>query len=224
MGTLGGNLNVDTRCFYYNQSAHWRSCKPTCLKAGGDQCNAVGGGKKCFAVHSGDVAPALISLGATATLRSADGGRTVAVEELYTGDGVCPISVNSGEMVTEVTVPPGKAGTTAFYLKYRRRKSIDFPMGALAAVVSAGSGEAVCESIRLVTGGVSSGPQVLDSVSAYLEGKTITTDVVEQAVQATHKAVRPVDNVVGATPAQRRLMVKSFVHRVLEETFPASAL
>ena len=84
MGTLGGNLCLDTRCCYYNQSETWRKCRPACIKVGGDVCNAIGSGKKCFAVFSGDMAPALIAVNARIVLHSARGGRTIRAGQLYT--------------------------------------------------------------------------------------------------------------------------------------------
>jgi len=101
MGTVGGNLSLDTRCTYYNQSDFWRKCRPPCIKMGGDVCNVMGGGKKCFAVFSGDLAPALIALEGKITLFSTEGERTLPLREYYTGNGTKPLTIRPEEILKE---------------------------------------------------------------------------------------------------------------------------
>jgi len=136
MGTVGGNLSLDTRCYYYNQSDSWRKSRPRCIKMGGEVCNAIGGGKKCFAVFSSDLAPALMALGASVKLLSQRGERTLPLYDYYSGNGAKPIFKEPDEMLVSVEIPPPPEGVYTTYLKYRIRKSIDFPLASLAAVLS----------------------------------------------------------------------------------------
>src|SRR5204862_861056 len=140
MGTLGGNLCLDTRCTYYNQSYEWRKAIDFCLKKDGQICWVATASKRCVAVSSTDTAPALISLGAKVRLVSAEGEREVALADLYRNDGIEYLSRKPGEILTEVALPKNE-GWKSTYWKLRRRGSFDFPiLGVAAAVKMAGDG------------------------------------------------------------------------------------
>ena len=143
MGTVGGNLSLDTRCYYYNQSNSWRRSRPACIKMGGEVCNAIGGRKKCFAVFCGDLAPVLIALEARVTLLSGRGERTLPLADYYSGDGARPIVKEPDELLVSVDIPPPPKGAYTTFLKYRIRKSIDFPLASVAAVLSVDRAEKV---------------------------------------------------------------------------------
>lgn len=219
MGTVGGNLNLDTRCYYYNQSDFWRSCRPTCIKMGGETCNAIGGGKKCFAVFSGDLAPALIALGATITLASARGERSLPLKEYYTGDGARPIARQPEEILIRIDVPPLPKKTYSCYLKYRIRKSIDFPLADVAARVTFnGQGKAVTEA-RVVIGAVGTKPQELEDVGGLLAGKSMTDALLEEAAELAFKAAKPISNTASSFSYRKRmirLMVKKALRQALD--------
>ena len=135
MGTLGGNLCLDTRCNYYNQSYEWRKAINFCLKKDGDICWVATASKRCVAVSSTDTAPALIALNAAVTLVSAQGEREVKVADLYRNDGIEYLSRRPDEILTEVRVP---GGWQSSYWKLRRRGSFDFPILGVAAALMTG--------------------------------------------------------------------------------------
>ena len=132
MGTIGGNLCLNTRCIYYNQSESWRRSRDACFKMGGHICHVVPKGKKCHAVFSGDTVPALIALDAEVKLASNTGERLVPVSELYTGDGKDPLALKPGDLVSEIRLPMPTKSRSSTYLKYRLRDAIDFPMVGVA--------------------------------------------------------------------------------------------
>jgi 4-hydroxybenzoyl-CoA reductase subunit beta len=213
MGTVGGNLNLDTRCFYYNQSSSWRSCRPVCVKAGGDTCNAIGGGKKCFAAFSGDLAPVLVALGASVRLRSGEGERTMPLGEYYTGNGAEPFARKDDEVMTGIAVPPPPVGAFSVYKKFSIRKAIDFPLAGVAVVANRNP-DGTCRDARVVLGGVAPKPLEVETAAALLEGMRLEKDLIDQAAELAFKAAKPVGN-LASTPSYRRLMVRELVKRAL---------
>jgi len=221
MGTVGGNLSLDTRCYYYNQSDFWRKCRPVCIKMGGETCNAVGGGKKCFAVFSGDLAPALVALGAKIVLRSAKGERSLPLAEYYSGDGAKPLSLGPEEVLTRVEVPVVPKGAYGSYQKYRIRKSIDFPLAGVGALVVLEGKEKVCREARVVIGAVGTRPEEVKGIGELLKGKKMTESLIEEASEMAFKMARPVAN-AASTPTYRKRMIKILVTRALKEAFSRS--
>jgi len=132
MGTLGGNICLDTRCRYYNQTYFWRKSLGFCLKKDGTVCHVVKGGSNCVAAASNDTAPALMALDATLTLVSAKGARRVAALDFYTADGLKNTTLEPGEIVVRASVPL-KPGRVSAFEKLRRRGAIDFPLLSIAA-------------------------------------------------------------------------------------------
>lgn len=216
MGTVGGNLCLDTRCYYYNQSSFWRSCRPRCIKMGGEICNAVGGGKKCFAIFSGDLAPAFIALGAKINLLSASGERTLLLSDFYTGDGAKPLALNPEEILTRVEVPSIPKDTFNTYFKYRIRKSIDFPITSLAVLLTLAGKERTCREVKMVVGAVGSRPEEMKEIEELLKGKEIKNPIVEEASDLAFKAAKPIAN-AASSPAYRKRMIKVFVGRALKQ-------
>ena len=217
MGSVGGNLSLDTRCYYYNQSNFWRKCRPRCIKMGGETCNAVGGGKKCFAVFCSDLAPALMALGARVRLFSSDEGeRVLPLSDYYSGDGAKPLAKGPKEVMTAVEVPPPPEGAFSGYFKFRIRKSIDFPFACVAVLVNVDRREKVCRGARVVIGAVGTRPVEIKEIGNLLEGEKLDGPIIEEATSLAFKAAKPVAN-LGSSPAYRRLMVKVFVRRALQE-------
>lgn len=216
MGTVGGNLCLDTRCYYYNQSDFWRKCRPTCIKMGGERCNAVSGGKKCFSVFSGDLAPALMALGAKVKILSFNGERIIPLSELYTGDGAKPLTIDPHEILIEISVPPLYSGTYNTYLKYRIRKAIDFPVASVASVIRLNKGDKVCEDIKVVIGAVGPRPEEIKAIEELLKGKRIERSLIESASDFAFKGTRPINN-VASSPSYRKRMIKIFVEKALQE-------
>jgi len=222
MGTVGGNLCLDTRCWYYNQTDFWRSCRPTCLKMGGDTCNAIGGGKKCFAVFSGDLAPALIALDAKVIILSPKGERTIDLNDLYTGDGARPVSLGPDEVLIRIEVPPVKPDVFSVYMKYRIRKAVDFPLAGVAAKIDIDKKDKICREAKVVINGVGSRPQILEGISKRLEGNKLGNQLIADASEMAFKAAKPVANAAGS-PSYRRLMIKIFVKKALEQALENTA-
>jgi 4-hydroxybenzoyl-CoA reductase subunit beta len=215
MGTVGGNLNLDTRCYYYNQSSFWRSCRPVCIKMGGETCNAISGGKKCFAVFSGDLAPALIALDAKIRLVSSEGERSIFLKDLYTGDGARPLEIKPEELLDSVEVPILEKDAFTTYLKYRIRKSIDFPLVGVAGMLVMDKGK-VCRDARVVIGAVGPRPEEVAGVEYLLRGKRLEDSLIEGASGLAFKTARPIAN-TASTPSYRKRLTKILVERMLKE-------
>jgi 4-hydroxybenzoyl-CoA reductase subunit beta len=189
MGTLGGNLCLDTRCTYYNQTYEWRKAIDFCLKKDGNTCWVATASKRCVAVSSTDTAPALIALGATVKLVSARGEREIPVEALYQNDGIDYLSRTPDEILTEVRVPAGWKST---YWKLRRRGSFDFPILGVAAALKF-DGDVVAEA-RIALGAVASRPFLVDKAGAFLKDKRLTDEVIAEAAGMVANRAKPMDN------------------------------
>ena len=222
MGTVGGNLSLDTRCYYYNQSDFWRKCRPTCIKMGGEICNAVGGGKRCFAVFSGDLAPVLMALGTKIKLSSVKGERTLSLSDYYTGDGAKPLAIKPEEVVTGVEVPALPKEAFGCYLKYRIRKSIDFPLAAVGALIALEGREGVCREVRVVIGAVGTRPEEVKVIGELLRGKKVSEALMDEASEMAFKAARPIAN-AASTPTYRKKMIKILVGRALRQAMQTCA-
>jgi 4-hydroxybenzoyl-CoA reductase subunit beta len=213
-GTVGGNLLVETRCFFFNQSHLWRESLGYCLKAEGDRCHVVPQKERCYATFSGDLAPALIALGASVEIAGAEGRRTFPLEALYdsAGDGIRRTHLSPGEVVVGVRLPPEASRARSTYRKLRIRPSFDFPeLGVAAALWSEGPR---VERLELAVGGLESYPRRLTAVTAPVAGGELTDARVEEVAQAAARAVRPVHNTT-LDPSYRKKMTAVFVRRSL---------
>ncbi|MCC6212021.1 MAG: FAD binding domain-containing protein [Burkholderiales bacterium] len=189
MGTLGGNLCLDTRCTYYNQNHEWREAIGFCLKKDGQTCWVATASKRCVAVSSTDSAPALIALNAIVVLEGVSGAREIPVENLYKNDGIDYLSRKPDEILTSVKIPGGWKST---YWKLRRRGSFDFPILGVAVALKF-SGE-VIEEARVALGAVASRPFLVDKASAFLKGKQLTDEVIAEASELVANRAKPMDN------------------------------
>jgi 4-hydroxybenzoyl-CoA reductase subunit beta len=189
MGTLGGNLCLDTRCNYYNQSYEWRKAIDFCLKKDGKICWVATASKRCVAVSSTDTAPALIALNAAVTLVSSSGEREVKVEDLYKNDGIEYLSRRPDEILTQVRVPDGWKST---YWKLRRRGSFDFPILGVAAALKFDK-DTITEA-RIALGAVASRPFLVEKAGEFLRGKKLTDEVIAEACTLVANRAKPMDN------------------------------
>ena len=212
MGTLGGNLCLDTRCNYYNQSHEWRQAIDFCLKKDGQTCWVATASKRCVAVSSTDTAPALIALGATVKLVGAQGEREVPLAALYNNDGIDYLSRKPDEILTEVSVPQGWASS---YWKLRRRGSFDFPVLGVAAAARLGAGGEV-EELRLALGAVASRPFLVDKAGDKALGRKLGDDVIAEVATAVASRAKPMDN-TDMDLYWRKDVVASFVGHALRE-------
>ena len=211
MGTLGGNVCVDTRCNYYNQSYQWRKAVNFCMKKDGEICLVAPGSSRCWAVSSSDTAPVLWSLGASVRLAGPGGERTIPISALYRDDGIQYLAKQPGDIVTEIVLPPAD-GLRSVYLKLRRRGSFDFPVLGVAAAVRM-DGETVREAC-IVLGAVASLPREAGAASALLVGQRLTPELIERAAEAAYRPAKPLDNTDFGHP-YRKKMTRVFVARAL---------
>jgi len=214
MGTVGGNLLVDTRCNYYNMPYWWRRSINFCMKKDGDICWVAPGGTRCWAISSSDLAPVAVAIDAQVRLVSARGERRIPVFDLYRDDGIAYLGKVPDELLVDVSLPPAD-GLRATYWKLRRRGAIDFPILGVAAAVRLDAG-GVCTHARIVLGAVTSVPFEATAAGAALVGKTLTPDVIDEAAQAAFTPAKPLDN-TDLTLYYRKQMVRVYVTRALKE-------
>jgi 4-hydroxybenzoyl-CoA reductase subunit beta len=213
-GTIGGNLCVDTRCNYYNQTEFWRASIGYCMKKDGDICLVAPGSDKCWALSSSDTAPVMIALGAEVTLAGPHGERRLPAAQLYGTDGIAYLVKRPDEVLTEIRVPD-RAGWRATYRKLRRRGSIDFPILGVAAAVRLGTGKVV-EEARIVLGAVDTHPVDAGDAAAFLRGRALDPETIEMAAGIAYKPARPLDN-ADLNYAWRKRMARVEVARALRE-------
>src|SRR5215510_1292651 len=181
MGTLGGNLCMDTRCNYYNQTYWWREAIGFCLKKDGDTCWVAPGSSRCWAVSSSDTAPVLIALNAQVRLVGPAGERTIPVHDLYRDDGMSYLGKRHDEIVTHILLPPVVPGLVMRYVKIRRRGAFDFPiLGVAVALCIDNAG--ICTEARVVLGAVASAPILAARAAAVLVGYLIIPQPPEAAL------------------------------------------
>jgi 4-hydroxybenzoyl-CoA reductase subunit beta len=192
MATLGGNLCLDTRCSYYDQSHEWRKAIDFCLKKDGETCWVATASKRCVAVSSTDTAPALIALGAKVRLVSAAGEREVLLEDLYKNDGIEYLTRGPNEILTEVKLPDS-TGWRSTYWKLRRRGSFDFPiLGVAVAVKFARDG--TIEAARIALGAVASRPFLVPKAGEAMVGKKLTDELIAEVAATVGSRAKPMDN------------------------------
>jgi len=211
--TIGGNLCLDTRCIYYNQSEFWRSGLKACFKLGGDICNAVEKGRHCQAVYQGDLGPVLIALGAEVKIASANGEKIIPLTEFFTGRGEKPNVLKPEEILVEVRIPTPGHGAAGAYEKLRVREGMDFPMAGVAVMVKRNRSGAI-EQARLVLGAVGSSPIEASKAAGLLEGHKPTEDLLQRVSREVVDRAQPVGNLV-MDASYRRKMVGVLVKRAL---------
>jgi len=227
MGTLGGNLCLDTRCNYYDQTYHWRESVGWCLKAPGPQgvllaqnedhsvpCRVAPASPRCWAVASADTPPILIALGAQIRLVSARGERVISVKELYRDDGLRYLTKAPDEIVTEIMIPPAN-GLKTTYWKLRRREAFDFPVLGVAVALKQQEDGTLADA-KIVLTGVGSCPLEMEQAEKILINQKPTPDVIESAAQAASGPARPLDN-TDFHLFYRKRMALIYVKRALME-------
>lgn len=213
MATLGGNLCLDTRCWYVNQSADWRAAKGPCMKTGRDYCHAIRSSKVCVALNASDIAPALIALDAVAELASADGTRDVALADFYTDDGVVHTVRRPDEILVAVRVPQPDGETV--YIKETARKGNDFAYGTIAVRIADGD-------VRIVIGALTTRPAVLREPARIIRERGLDNASIDAAVEATRAELGALTNLY--TPAAyKSALVRGLVRRALTRLREAAA-
>lgn len=204
MGTIGGNVLLDTRCLYYNQSEPWRRALGYCLKAEGTWCHVVGGPKTCVATQSSDTVPVLLAMDAKLDLLGAAGPRTLAVRDLYRYNGMDHLQIEKGELLTAVRVPKPAAGFRGSYQKLRTRDSIDFPQLGLA-ITGEFDGRQV-RGLQVVVGAVNPQPKGIRGLDAF-DGCVLDAANIDAIADLVFKQTRPQASTHGDTTWRRQMAV-----------------
>jgi 4-hydroxybenzoyl-CoA reductase subunit beta len=214
MGTIGGNLLLDTRCNYYDQNYEWRKGINFCLKKDGDVCWVAPGSSKCWAVQSSDLVPVMVAIGAKLRLASTLGERMVDAAGLYNDDGIDYLHKRPDELLVAIELPPTN-GWRASYQKLRRRGAFDFPVLGVAACVHLDSAHVVTEA-KLVLGGIAPSPIEIKDASTILQGKPLDSTQIEAAAEAAYVKARPLDN-TDFVYQWRKQMARQYTLRALNE-------
>ncbi|HYO90796.1 MAG TPA: FAD binding domain-containing protein, partial [Pyrinomonadaceae bacterium] len=214
MGTVGGNLLLDTRCNYYDQNYEWRKGINFCMKKDGDICWVAPGSKKCWAVQSSDLVPLMVAIGARVRLASTLGERMVDAAGLYNDDGIDYLHKRPEELLVDIHLPP-VGGWRATYKKLRRRGAFDFPVLGIAARVDFDESGNVRDA-KLIMGGVAPAPLEVRDAQAALIGGPMDTERMERAAEVCYTKARPLDN-TDFLMYWRKQMARPFVLRALED-------
>jgi 4-hydroxybenzoyl-CoA reductase subunit beta len=212
MGTIGGNICLDTRCLWYNQSLTWRKACGFCIKKDGDLCHVAPGGTKCWAAFSGDTPPALLCLDAEIETTGPSGKRRLPLQEFYTGTGDDYRKLGPNELVTRVFLPQVSADYRGIYRKLRVRGSIDYPLAGVAVVMKRHNGHV--EDVRIGLTAVNPAPVLVKKVTQLLEGKALTEELAEAAGDLAARTAKPLTT-SALTPEYRREMIRVFTKRAV---------
>jgi 4-hydroxybenzoyl-CoA reductase subunit beta len=220
MGTIGGNLLLDTRCNYYDQNYEWRKAINFCLKKDGDICWVAPGSPKCWAVQSSDLVPVMVAIGAKFRLVSSAGERMVGAEEFYKDDGIDYMNKRPDELLVDIHLPPTN-GWRASYQKLRRRGAFDFPVLGVAAYLKfePGAGDATPFSVadaKIVLGGIAPSPVQVNESAQALIGNPLGDDQIEAAAEAAYVKARPLDN-TDFVYQWRKQMARQYTIRALND-------
>ena len=213
-GTIGGNVLLDTRCNYYNQTEFWRHSIGYCMKKDGDICLVAPGSPRCWAISSADTAPVLVTLDAQVRLVSVRGERVIPVRQLFQDDGMHPYTKADDEILTEILLPPADGWRSA-YIKLRRRGSFDFPILGVAAALRLAADGSVANA-RLTLGAVASHPVEVHDAVARLVGQHPTPQLLEEVASLAAKRAKPLDN-ADLTINYRKQVTPVYIRRALHE-------
>ena len=217
MGTIGGNICLETRCWYFNQSPFWRKSIERCRKLGGEVCHVVkGGGERCYAYFAADTVPPLIALGAEVNIKNNEGERKCALQEIYTQEGKAPNTLKAGDLITEIRISISKGRSGNSYKKFCLRAVIDFPLVGSAVKVTMDGNS--CASAKVVLGGMGSGPIEVKGAEGIVKEKEINEALIEEVGELAKKAAKPVANTL-TSPGYRREMAGVLTKRALIEAF-----
>jgi len=214
MGSIGGNLLLDTRCNYYDQNYEWRKAIHFCMKKDGEICWVAPSSPRCWAVQSSDCAPVMVAIGARVKLVSTSGERMITAAELYNDDGIRHLNKRPDELLTEIHLPPVN-GCRATYWKLRRRGSFDFPVLGVAVWLKR-SQDGTVEDSKIILGGVGSHPIRAIMAETMIAGKKLTEELIRDAAQAAYQPAKPLDNTDFAM-TWRKEMARFYVAGTLRE-------
>ena len=214
MGTIGGNICLDTRCLWYNQSLTWRKACGFCIKKDGDLCHVAPGGSKCWAAFSGDTPPALLCLNAEVEIAGPSEVRRIALRDFYTGLGDTYRKLQPDELLTRVFIPASSSGFRGAYRKLRIRGSIDYPLAGVAVALKRSNGH-VSEA-RVAMTAVNPAPMLVKGAAQMLEGKAVDDALAAAIGDLAAKTAKPLTT-SALTPEYRREMIRVFTKRAVLE-------
>ena len=215
MGTIGGNLCLETRCTYYNQSADWRKALGYCLKRDGDLCRVALHSPTCKAINASDTAPVMLAYDARISLVGPHGARSVAAREFFRNDGAHATVRRSDEILTEIHLPPPGRGARSSYRKLRLRNAFDFPLlGVAVAVATDEAG--TCTQARILLNAVGSAPIEVEAAGALLLGSRFAAETLADAAEEVFRAGKPLEN-ANASLLYRKRMLRVLAQRALED-------
>ena len=214
MGTLGGNLLVDPRCNYYNQTYSWRKAVGFCMKKDGQICLVARSSPRCWAVSSSDSAPVALALNAQVTLHGVEATRTIPAASLYKDDGIDYSTKRGDEVITGMHLPPADGRMTSAYWKLRRRPSFDFPILGVAVALTWDDG--VVRHGWGALGAVGSHPVDITPYLAPLSGARPGEELIAEIAEAADKPSRPLDN-TDLSHYWRKRMTKVYIERALRD-------
>ena len=212
MGTIGGNICLDTRCLWYNQSLTWRKACGFCIKKDGDLCHVAPGGTKCWAVFSGDTPPALLCLNAEVEIAGPSGTRRTPLRDFYTGIGDNYRRLQPSELLTRVVLPESTAGYRGVYRKLRIRGSIDYPLAGVAIVLKRSNGHIADAQVAITA--VNPAPVLVKGATEVLAGSLWSEELAERVGDLAAKSAKPLTT-SALTPEYRREMIRVFTKRAL---------
>jgi 4-hydroxybenzoyl-CoA reductase subunit beta len=212
MGTVGGNICLDTRCLWYNQSLTWRKGCGFCIKKDGNLCHVAPGGTKCWAAFSGDTPPALLCLNAEIEITGPDGRRCISLRDFYTGDGENYRQLLPTELVTRVFLPAESADYRGIYRKLRVRGSIDYPLAGVAVAIKRSNGHVA--DARIAITAVNPAPLLLQQAGEMLIGKAVDEGLADAVGDLAARTAKPLTT-SALTPEYRREMIRVFTKRAV---------
>jgi 4-hydroxybenzoyl-CoA reductase subunit beta len=214
MGTIGGNICLDTRCLWYNQSLQWRKACGFCIKKDGDICHVAPGGTKCWAVFSADTPPALLCLNAEVEIAGPSGTLRIPLREFYTGIGDNYRKLAPNELLTRVFLPESSAGYRGVYGKLRVRGSIDYPLAGVAVIMKRSNGHIA--DARVAITAVNPAPVVVQGASEAMAGRSMNDTLAETIGDLAARSAKPLTT-SALTPEYRREMIRVFTKRAVLE-------
>ena len=214
MGTVGGNIALNTRCSYFNQSRSWLASFEPCFKRGGTLCHVVPGGSACHAFFAADTAIMLIALQASITITTATGTKQRPLESLFTYDGKAPIDLENTEVISAIQVPIPPIGNANVYKKLRLRRAVDFSLASCAVSLTVDGDR--CKELRITLGALGPGPIVVKNVSNLVAGRKLTKNHIQEIAAQARSCAKPVAN-AALSPQYRRNMASVLTANAVEE-------
>tara|TARA_B110000037_G_scaffold207582_1_gene254718 strand:- start:903 stop:1871 length:969 start_codon:yes stop_codon:yes gene_type:complete len=203
MGTIAGNVMLDTRCIYFNQTEFWREALGFCLKKSGEWCHVINSPKSCVATQSSDTVPVLMAKNASLVFLGRDGERRMNIRDLFQFKGEDHLKLEKGELLVRIEVPVSAEGTESCYRKVRPRGSIDFPQ--LGVAIVAQIAETKIEKLVICVGAISPTPKMIKGLDAFC-GETLSDEVIEKIAAIAKKQCRPQGAVAGGEKWRREMV------------------